>query len=60
MAEKTQPYRFMTHTSEVGHTLVYGSIGSGKTVYAELAKAWAVGHPGASNSIAPADDIEGE
>ncbi|RXV64543.1 hypothetical protein D1006_40235 [Burkholderia stabilis] len=60
MAEETQPYRFITHTSEVGHTLVIGQIGSGKTVFAELAKQWETGHPGGSISIAQADDIEGK
>lgn len=60
VADDTQPYRFITHTSEVGHTVVIGSIGSGKSVHAELANQWAAEHSSGSIWIARANGVEGE
>lgn len=60
MAEEAQPYMFITHTSEVSHTLVIGQTGSGKTVYAEFEKLRQAEHPAGSSAIAPTDEIEGE
>lgn len=58
MAEEIGPYRFIPHASDLGHTLVFGPIATGKTINAELAQQRAAGQPGGSNSIAQADDIE--
>lgn len=58
MDEKIEPLVFTPHTSDVGHTCVIDTIGSGKTVPAELARLWAAGHPGGSSSLAPADDSQ--
>jgi hypothetical protein len=60
MAEKIEPFEFTPHAGDVGHSMVIGPIGSGKTVSAELVKLWSVGHPGGSTSVAQADDSNGE
>ncbi|MDO5947992.1 hypothetical protein [Burkholderia cepacia] len=60
MAERSEPFEFTAHAGDVGHSMVIGPIGSGKTVSAELAKLWSAGHPGGSTSVAQADDNDGE
>lgn len=60
MAEKIEPLKFNPHEGDVGHSMVIGPIGSGKTVPAELVRLWGIGHPGGSSSVAQADDNQGE
>jgi type IV secretory pathway VirB4 component len=38
MAQKMEPFKFTPHAGEVGHSMVIGPTGSGKTVSAELLK----------------------
>ena len=60
MTAKNEPFKFNLHAGDVGHSLVIGPTGSGKTVSAELVKLWSAGHPAGSSSVAQADDEPGE
>ena len=60
MAENIEPIKFTPYEGEVGHSIVAGPTGSGKTVSAQLVMLWSVGHPGGSASVAQSDDNDGE
>ncbi|WP_157378920.1 hypothetical protein [Burkholderia ubonensis] len=60
MAQKLEPFKFIPHVSDVGHSMAIGPIGSGKTVPAELVKLSGVGRPGGSTSVTKAADNDGE
>lgn len=52
--QENQPFKFDAHTGDVGHSVVIGPVGAGKTVPAELARLWNTGHPGGTVSTAQA------
>jgi len=60
MAETVEPFEFIPHRDDVGHSMVIGQTGSGKTVSPELVKLWSVGHPGGNASVAQSDDSDDE
>lgn len=43
--KENQPFKFDVHTGDVGHSVVIGPVGTGKTVPAELVRLWNTGHP---------------
>ncbi|CAJ0807607.1 MULTISPECIES: hypothetical protein [Ralstonia] len=52
--KENRPFKFDYHTGEVGHSVVIGPVGAGKTVPAELLRLWATGHTGGTVSITQA------
>lgn len=60
MTEKIGSFKFTPHGGCVGHSMVIGPLGSGKTVWAELVKLSSAGHPGGCSSVAQAGDDDGE
>lgn len=54
MVEKSESFKVIHQGENLGHSVVIGRTGSGKTVSADLIDLWSTGHPGGIVSIAQA------
>lgn len=58
MTKQERPFEFNSDAREVGHTIVFGPIGAGKSIPEGMIKVWGSGHLGGISSIGQAGVVD--